>query len=125
MTSGTGNVLLVDDDPAVRLMIKTYLRQQGISIIDTASGEEAWEIIAQEPSRIQLLVTDLLMPGMPGKELARRVREAGYGFPVLFLSGYVTDEDETYEGMDCLPKPLDLPTFVAKVTGLIEREVLV
>jgi DNA-binding response OmpR family regulator len=62
---------------------------------------------------------------MPGKELARRVREAGYTFPIVFLSGYADDEDETYDGMDCLPKPLDLPAFVAKVTGLIEQEVLV
>jgi DNA-binding response OmpR family regulator len=123
MISRTGNVLLVDDDPAVRRMITTYLRRHGIQITDSASAEEAWRIIAAQPSQIDLLITDLLMPAVSGKDLVQRVREAGYGFPILFVSGYFMDGTDTCAGVDCLRKPLDLTAFVTRVEALIESHV--
>lgn len=120
MTSESGIVLLVDDDPAVRRMIKSYLRRHGIQVMDIASGEEAWRVISAQPSRIDLLITDMLMPAMDGKELLQHIREAGYGFPILFISGYFPEDPETCAGIDCLRKPLDLTAFVTKVATLIE-----
>ena len=111
-------VLLVDDDPLVRRMIKTYLERRGVPILDAPSGDEAWQILSSQPSSIRLLITDLIMPGISGSELARKVRAAGYGFPIILISGYSGDVPEIGEDTDCMRKPLDLKVLAARITEL-------
>src|SRR6476620_11238738 len=112
MISAYGSVLLVDDDPAVRRMIKKYLTKNGIRAIDTGSAEEAWQMISAEPSHIDLLITDLLMPGTSGRDLVQRVREAGYSFPVLMISGHFPEDGGSLAGAACIRKPLDITAFL-------------
>ena len=116
-------VLLVDDDQAVRLMIKTYLERRGVPVRDAASGDEAWQILSSHPSSVRLLITDLLMPGISGAELVRSVRAAGYSFPIILMSGYSGDVPEIGEDVDCMRKPLDLKALVARICELTRMSV--
>ena len=122
MPPETASVLLVDDDSAVRRMIMTYLQRKGISTIDAPSGDAAWQIISRRPSQIQVLITDLIMPGMSGAELVRNVRRAGYFFPVIMITGYCYEPVGPTDTEECLQKPVDLPALVARVNELIAAQ---
>jgi two-component system, OmpR family, response regulator len=121
MISEYGSVLLVDDDPAIRRTIKKYLQRNGIRAVDTGSAEEAWRIISAAPSQIELLITDLLMPGTSGRDLLQRVREAGYSFPVLVISGHFMEDGGCLAGAGCIRKPLDITAFLTRVAALIDN----
>jgi CheY-like chemotaxis protein len=112
------SVLLVDDDSAVRALIKIYLQRDGIPVIDASSGEEAVEIFSRDASRISLVVTDVMMPGMSGRELAARVRHSQPDVPVLLISGYCDELPAEPDGLRCLPKPLDFRQFLDEVSAL-------
>ena len=120
MVSAHGSVLLVDDDPGVRRTIKKYLEKNGIRTVDTGSAEEAWQVISSQPSHIELLVTDLLMPGTTGRDLVQRVREAGFSFPVLMISGHFSEDGGSLAGAACIRKPLDITAFLTRVAALID-----
>jgi len=86
-------VLLVDDEPEVRALAGEILRRVGYTLLEAGSGEEALTVADKHGSPIHLLVTDMMMPGMNGRELAERMRSLGPGLPVLYISGYVRDAD--------------------------------
>ena len=111
-------VLLVDDDTAVRTLIKVYLQRDGIPVIDASSGEEAVEILARAGRGISLVITDVVMPGMSGRELARRAQRALPGLPVLLISGYCDDLPAEPDGLRCLQKPLDFKQLLEEVAAL-------
>ena len=87
VAAGTGTVLLVDDEPMVRRLVARLLRDMGCEVLEAAGGEEALGIAGGFRGDIDLLVTDVLMPGMDGPELAKLVRSARPGLEVLFISG--------------------------------------
>ncbi|MGI8618957.1 MAG: ATP-binding protein [Gemmatimonadaceae bacterium] len=116
-------VLLVDDDDAVRTVLKRILARAGFNVLAAASAREAESIANGHAGSIQLLMTDLMMPEMNGDELAHRMREARPEIKVLFISGY-TDGAVAERGLIrpddlFLAKPFTLEGAVAKV-----REVL-
>jgi CheY-like chemotaxis protein len=82
-----GTALLVDDEDLVRLSTADMLKDLGFAVIEAETGEDALRII-EEGKRIDLLVTDHLMPGICGTELTHRVRASNPGLPVLLVSGY-------------------------------------
>jgi len=86
--AGRGAILLVEDEPAVRAFAARCLRQLGYSVVAAASGSEALAEAARAGAAVDLLVTDVSMPGMPGTELARALAAGRPGVPVLFVSGY-------------------------------------
>jgi PAS domain S-box-containing protein len=81
-------VLLVEDEPVVRQLAATLLRAKGYRIIEAGTPAEAIPLAQKHRDSIRLLVTDVLMPGMRGNELAERLRELSPGLPVLYMSGY-------------------------------------
>lgn len=89
-----GTVLLVDDEELVRMSTAEMLSDLGYAVIEAASGDDALRLM-NEGARFDLLVTDHLMPGLSGTDLAREVREARPGLPVLLVSGYAE-----YEGLN-------------------------
>ena len=89
--SGEG-VLLVEDETAVREMASRVLQEYGYAVIEASDGREALGLLEQSDGRIRLLVTDVVMPGMNGRELARRAQALSPGLPVLYMSGYTDDE---------------------------------
>lgn len=85
-------ILLVEDNAAVRRVAERALARHGHRIITAGSGEEALRILSDPTVRIDLLLTDVVMPGMNGRELADRIRVTHPGTAILFMSGYMEDE---------------------------------
>jgi DNA-binding response OmpR family regulator len=112
------SVLLVDDDSAIRTLIKIYLQRDGIPVVDAASGEEALGLFLRDVSRFSLLITDVIMPGMSGRDLAARLREHRPDFPVLLISGYCDELPAEPDGLRCFQKPLDFNELLAEVAAL-------
>jgi PAS domain S-box-containing protein len=88
---GTETILLVEDDPAVRGLANSILRDKGYAVLAPQHPAEAEQICAQHTGPIHLLLTDLVMPGMSGRELARRAAALRPQIKVLYMSGYTDD----------------------------------
>jgi two-component system cell cycle sensor histidine kinase/response regulator CckA len=115
-------ILLVEDDPAVRRTARRILELDGYHVVVAESGEEALEHLRAHPERVDLLITDLVMPGIGGAELMRRVADGRQPPRILFVSGYdagAAERGEIPPAAEFLPKPFTLAGFQAKV-----REVL-
>jgi two-component system cell cycle sensor histidine kinase/response regulator CckA len=98
-TLGSGElVLLVEDEPDVMRMAMRALREAGYTVLEASGGREALDILVEAGARPRLVVTDVVMPGMTGRELASRIAEIRPGLPVIFMSGY-TDEDVIRRGL--------------------------
>ena len=91
LTEARGRALLVDDEQVVRMSTEDMLSDLGYTVIEAASGEEALRLI-RGGEYFDLIVTDHLMPGISGTDLAREVRRARHGMPVLLVSGYAEAE---------------------------------
>ena len=111
-------VLIVEDEPAMREVTRRILSRSGYNVITASNGLEAIEIAASHPGAIDVLLTDVVMPRMLGKEAADRIRAFRPGVKVLFMSGYI-DDALVEEGTSLLRKP-----FTLQELGLRVREVL-
>ena len=85
-------ILLVEDEPAVREVTREALEMAGYDVFEADGPEKAIHIVNQRPAKIDLLLTDVVMPGMTGPELARRVCESRPGIVTVFMSGYAESE---------------------------------
>ncbi len=120
---GSETVLLVEDDEGLRTIAAQMLRELGYSVLTASCGEEALRLLAQQPEQVDLLFTDVVMPGMGGKVLAEKAQSCLPGLKVLFTSGY-TDNAITHggildSGMSFIQKP-----FTSGMLGWKVREVL-
>jgi PAS domain S-box-containing protein len=88
---GTETVLLVEDEPAVREMTQRALEAYGYKVVSAYSGEDALQSVSAKQGPINLLLTDVVMPGMSGPELAERVRQDYPSIAVIFMSGHISD----------------------------------
>ncbi|MCC6750365.1 MAG: PAS domain S-box protein [Deltaproteobacteria bacterium] len=112
-------LLVVEDDDAVRLFARRWLRQAGYRVLEARNGGEALLTIEQHPGPVHLLITDVIMPRISGKQLAERLRAARPGLKVLYMSGY-SDEVIAHHGVLepgvlLLEKPLSGPALEQKV----------
>ena len=123
VVTGVGTILLVEDDPGVRRLGERILAAAGYTVLTAADGAAALGVLAAHPGSVELVVTDVIMPMMGGRELARRVAEARPETRVLFTSGYpgdiLTDEGTLPAGAPFIGKPYAADELVATV-----REVL-
>ena len=85
-------VLLVEDEPAVRRLMSTVLQEQGYQVLEAQNGEEALAHLARSAETIDVLVTDVVMPGVDGPTLASRLRQGSAGLRVLLVSGHPRDQ---------------------------------
>ena len=119
-----GTVLLVEDEPAVRRIAMLALRRAGHLVLEAADAPAALRIAEDGAVELDLLVTDVVMPGMGGRALAARLREQRPDLPVLFVSGYTEDEALRREiaalRAAFLPKPFTPDTLRAKVEELLD-----
>ena len=117
--SGKGTVLLVEDEDAVRALAREFLTLFGHEVVEASSGEEAVRVFEQVKERIDVVVTDLIMPGMGGVDLAKRLVTIKPGLRVLLVSGYARDTLEDLEnkseGFVFLQKPYTMEDFAQKV----------
>jgi two-component system cell cycle sensor histidine kinase/response regulator CckA len=116
-------VLLVEDEEGVRWLARTVLQLNGYRVLDARSGEEALEIIERNPS-IDLLLTDVIMPHMSGRELAERVARIHPGTQVLFMSGFGDTALVRRQGDDraaFLQKPFTGESLTRKVKEVLTQ----
>ncbi|MEO8369424.1 MAG: PAS domain S-box protein [Candidatus Solibacter sp.] len=120
---GSETVLVVEDHEGVRGLIVGALALSGFQVLQASGGEEALLLARQHPGPIHLLLTDVIMPGMTGKEVSTQLLAHRPGTKVLFISGYsgelIAHRGILDAGVDYLPKPFTPDSLVAKV-----REVL-
>jgi len=123
-TAGTGTVLLIEDDDMVRGMTTNMLETIGYETRSTANPHEALSIVENFPERIDLVITDVVMPGLSGKELWERMKATRPGIKFLFISGYTSDvilhRGILEEGMHFLQKPFGMNELARKIRNAIE-----
>ncbi|MGE3190327.1 MAG: ATP-binding protein, partial [Vicinamibacterales bacterium] len=119
---GTGTLLIVEDDDAVRELAATIAEVAGYTVFTASNGHLALEVLRRQ--RVDLVVSDVVMPGMPGPELARRAASVQPGVPFLFMSGY-TDETLGRQLAEVRSQLLDKPftpaDFARTVGRMLER----
>jgi len=123
---GSETILLVEDDAAVRDLVRSLLSAQGYNVLVSQDLQEVGTICEQHSGRIHLLLTDMVLPGTSGREVANRVGSARPGVKVLYMSGYTDDalaENHGFnESFAFLQKPFSSITLAAKVREVLDRE---
>jgi len=117
-------VLLVEDEDAVRNIVKTALESQGYRLLVAASGEEAMNMAKAYKEPIGLLITDIVLPELNGKEIARRIHKKRPGMIVLFMSGYtdvsLNQLDDPETRIHFIAKPFTPAALNRKVRELLD-----
>ena len=117
-------MLLVEDELEVRGLARDILQQQGYTVLESADGDEALRVAREHVGPIHLLVTDVVMPLMGGRELADRLRAGRRETKVLYVSGY-TDDAILHQGVSetgtaFLPKPFTASALAHKVRQVLD-----
>jgi len=121
---GTETILLVEDEANLRYLARQYLEKQGYKVIEAADGAVAMQIAVAHEKVIHLLLTDVIMPGMNGRELAQRISEIRPNVKILYMSGY-TENVIGHNGMldagvRLLQKPFNLRDLKSKVREVLD-----
>lgn len=116
---GSETVLLVEDEPAIRHVTERMLRRLGYTVISAGTPGEAIQMARDHLGEIDLLLTDVVMPEMNGRDLAKHLRSVRPGLRRLFLSGYTANVIAHHgvldEGVNFLQKPFSLDALAAKI----------
>lgn len=123
--SGRGNetILLVDDDELIRKFVARVLAGSGYAVLSAASPAEALRLCAERRESIDLMLTDVVMPGMLGDELARRLETARPDMKVIFMSGYTEEsiiQRAVMNGAAFIQKPMTLELIVRRVREVLD-----
>ena len=123
---GTETVLLVEDETAVRVLTRKILQKHGYNVLEASGGAQAMELVRATSDPVHLLLTDVVMPGIAGSELASRVAEASPATKVVFMSGY-TDDAVVRHGMidqasNFLQKPFAPDALARKVREVLDEK---
>jgi len=123
-TRGRETVLLVEDDVTLRRLARTVLEGQGYEVLEADSAAAALESVAAHQGRIDLLLTDVVMPGLGGPDLGRRLRAELPGLKVLLMSGYTDDAVGRHGVLDAgtafLQKPFNAAGLARKVREVLD-----
>ncbi len=121
--TGQDTILLVEDEEAVRSFAARALRMRGYNVLEASGGEEALEIVKKDATKIDLVITDVVMPNMDGPTMVRHVKALKPGLAVIFMSGYAEEafrrNDQNSEDIHFLPKPFGLKQLAAKVKEVL------
>jgi PAS domain S-box-containing protein len=122
---GTETVLLVEDEERVRVVTRTILRRFGYSVLEASGGGDALLLAERHISRIALMLTDVVMPRMSGRDLAERMRAMRPDLKVLYMSGYtdnvIMQQGELDPGEAFIQKPITPDALARKVRGVLDR----
>ena len=120
--------MLVEDEEQVRHLLETFLRRAGYQVLSAPGAPRALELFEQHVATIDLVITDILMPGLTGVELARALDEQRAGLPVLFMSGYAHEDATAIEARPrsaFLLKPFTMPQLTTELRALLGAKALV
>jgi CheY-like chemotaxis protein len=110
----------------VRELVREYLSACGYRVLEASDGIEALDLAATHPGAIQLLITDVVMPRLSGRELASQIAAARRDLKVLYISGYTDDSVFRHGvlegGMEFLQKPFNLRTLAQKIREILDAE---
>lgn len=123
MKTGRETILIVDDNDGVLAMICEVVESLGYCTLRATNGEDALQLLSAHDDRIALLLTDIMMPGINGHELAERARQSRPDMPVIFCSGYDSQHDRHEEQADELSRHMQKPVSIA-VLGTAIRELI-
>jgi two-component system OmpR family response regulator len=122
-TKTVPRVLVVDDEPSIVDALATSLRHEGFNVDEALSGRQALAMVQEDPP--DLMVLDVMLPGLDGLEVTRRLRADGVTVPILFLTARDTLQDKvaglTIGGDDYVTKPFALAEVIARVQTIIRR----
>lgn len=120
----TGTIIVVDDDEEIRKIVRVLLSSEGYEVYPAANAQEALDMLHEKKDAVDLMILDVMMPGLDGYELCKKVREISKT-PVLFLTAKNRETDlvEGYlsGGDDYMQKPFSYTELIARVGGLIRR----
>jgi diguanylate cyclase (GGDEF)-like protein/PAS domain S-box-containing protein len=120
-------IALVEDEPAVRELAARILKNRGYNVIPAEDGRQALDILARYPNRIDMLVTDVVMPGMSGRDLADHIGAMRPGLRILFMSGYSAEAVESHgilaRGSTFLEKPFSPDVLLQKVRDVLDSPI--
>jgi CheY-like chemotaxis protein len=123
LSKGSGTILMVEDDPAILDVGRSILEQAGYTVLSTGSPAEAVAIARTHDGTIDLLITDVVMPKMNGRELEQRIASIRPGIRSLFMSGYTANVIAQHgildEGVNFLQKPFTVKDLIIKVQNTI------
>src|SRR6266487_270667 len=124
METGSATILLAEDDEIVRESLRLLLESNGYTLLEAQDGEEALRLFRTYQGTIDLLITDLAMPNMNGRELVARVKSFHPGLPVMYISGKhsspLLKQAGLNEGAGFLSKPFSYKKLIEKVRELLE-----
>ncbi len=122
---GAETVLVVEDNDEVREFTVITLKELGYNVIDAGNGQDAVKFVESNDTRFDLLITDIVMPGMNGKELAEVLQEKIPHLKVLYTSGYtnnhIVHNGTLEENIDFLQKPFSVPGLAQKIRAVLDQ----
>jgi PAS domain S-box-containing protein len=123
-SGGSETVLLVEDEDQVRMLVSRILRRSGYAVLEASRPHEALELASRTDQHIDLLITDVVMPQLNGRQLAERVRALRPDLSILFMSGYsdhLLERDGVLErGLHFLPKPITPVALTQAVRAILD-----
>src|SRR5689334_5493653 len=118
-------ILVVEDDEDLRTYVSDVLRELNYRVLSAGSAQAALTILLQEDQHVSLLLTDVVMPGMNGRELGRRAQQIRPHLRILYMTGYsrnaVVHQGRLDEGVDLLEKPITQARLALKVREILDR----
>ena len=125
---GAETLLVVEDDPSVRHLARSVLETQGYTVLSASNGQEALQRIREhQGARVQLVITDVVMPIMGGKVMVEWLKTTSPDLKILFTSGYADDaiveNGVLQSGVEFLPKPYMPGTLARKVREMLDTAV--
>jgi CheY-like chemotaxis protein len=122
---GTETILIVEDEEDVLKLAERILGRQGYTVLQTSSTSKALEICKERKDPLHLILTDVVMPQMSGRELIERCRETRQDFKILYMSGYtdnaITHHGVLEKGMNYLQKPFTVDGLARKVREVLDK----
>ena len=118
-----GTLLVVDDELAIRSVAHRVLTAAGYQVVTASNGDEAVRLLGDPDLALDMILTDIVMPGMTGAAFAAQARAMRPGLPILFMSGYDRPDVTGAGGIDpfaqIIGKPFSRPALLAKVSQIL------
>ena len=124
---GNETILVVEDEEEVRKLTARILRKQGYNVLEASQGKEAFSLCEEQEGPIHLMVTDVLMPGLTGAELAKRFTQLYPEMKVLYMSGYTSDRfaighGNLEKGLEFIQKPFSIDRLAKKIREVLDKQ---
>jgi two-component system, cell cycle sensor histidine kinase and response regulator CckA len=118
-SADTERVLVIDDEELIRILTENFLEQLGYKVLLADCGEDAVEIFREKSSQIQLVISDITMPGIDGIETVRQLRQIDPGIRAIISSGYSNERIDSFpEKTVFLPKPYSISELQAAIKAI-------